>query len=185
MRSRWFVYIASGILLLAGSACDKWFGPDKKGEITLSSETFGDSYYLLGYHYEKGDFYKFPFEGEIVPDIINEGYRELVGGAVVSLPGFNTPGEVNGFALVGEFENGDDARSFFKDYDKVEEGLPFSVVSEIVELNQVWVQKTKDNTYVKLWVKKVELLEGESGAPYNEVVLEYVYQPDGSTGFPD
>jgi hypothetical protein len=185
MRSRWFVYMGLGVILLAGTACERLFGPDKEGDFRLSSETFGDSYYLFGFSYEDGDFYRYPFQGEPVPDIINEGYRELVGGEVVVLPGLNTPGRVNGFALVGEFDNLDDARSFFKDYDQVEEGLQFVIVSEIVELYQVWVQKTADGKYVKLLVRDSNKLENENGVPYNEVELEYVYQSDGSRNFPD
>jgi len=185
MRRGFYMFVLIAALLVSGTACDRLFGPDKEGDFTLSSETFGDSYYLFGYSYEKGDFYKFPFQGELVPDIINEGYRELVGGEVVSLPGFNTPGQENGFALVGEFNSLEEARSFFKGYDRVEDGLQYITVSEVVELYQVWVQKTKADNYVKLLVKDVVNLEGESGVPYNEVVLEYVYQPDGSTGFPD
>lgn len=185
MRRRWYVYVWISAFLLIGTSCDKWFGPDREGEIRLSSETFGDTYYLFGYSYEKGDFYRFPFQGERVPDIINEGYRELVGGEVVSLPGFNTPDRVNGFARVGDFDNLEDARTFFKEYDKAEEDLQFVIVSEVVELYQIWVQKTADGNYVKLLVKNVEYLENENGVPYNEAVLEYVYQPDGSRNFPD
>ena len=185
MRSRWFVYLALSALLLAGTACEKWFGPDKKGEITLSSETFGDSYYLFGYSYDKGDFYKYPFQGEVEPDIINEGERQLVGGEVVVLPSLNTPGRVNGFALVGEFSNLEDARTFFDDYKKVDGDLAFVIVTQVVELYQVWVQKTGDGKYVKLLVKDVENLENENGVPYNKVVLKFVYQSDGSASFPD
>lgn len=185
MRRRICTYALLGTILLAGAACDKLFGPDKKGEITLSSETFGDSYYLFGYSYERGDYYKFPFKGEPVPDIINEGYRELVGGKVVSLPGFNIPAQVNGFALVGEFESLEEARSFFDGYKKVEEGLQFVTVSDVVELYQVWVQKTQSGKYIKLLVTEVVSLTGENEVPFNEVELEFVYQPDGSGNFPD
>jgi len=168
-----------------GSACGRLFGPDKEGEISLSSETFGDSYYLFGYSYEKGEFYKFQFQGEPIPDIINDGFRVLVGGEVKSLPGFSTPGQVNGFALVGEFETMDDASSFYKGYDRVEEGLQFETISDTVELYQVWVQQTQAGNYVKLLIKDVSFLETESGSPYNEVLLEYTYQADGSLSFPD
>jgi hypothetical protein len=185
MRRRGYVVLLVSTLLLTGTACDKLFGPDREGDFWLSSETFGDSYYLFGYSYEDGDFYKYPFDGEPVPDIINEGYRELVGGEVVVLPGFNTPDRVNGFALLGEFENLEEARSFFKDYKKVEDGLQFVTVSEVVELYQVWVQKTADGHYVKLLVRESKNLENDNGVPYNEVRLDYVYQPDGSTDFPD
>ena len=185
MRRRLNYFVLTGMILLMGTACDRWFGPDKEGNINLSSETFGDSYYLFGYSYEKGEFYKFPYQGERIPDIINEGFRALVGGKVVSLPGFNTPGQVNGFALLGEFGNLDEARTFYKGYDKVEDGLQFETISETVNLYQVWVQKTEEGNYVKLLVKDILNLEGENGVPYNEVELEYTYQADGSSGFPD
>ncbi len=44
-------------------------------------------------------------------------------GGVISLPGFNTPGQMNGFALIGEFETLDGARSFYEGYDQVEDGI--------------------------------------------------------------
>jgi len=37
---------------------------------------------------------------------------------------------------------------------------------------------------VKLLVKEVESLEGDLGNKYSEVLLDYTYQPNGSTDFP-
>ncbi len=185
MRSRVLSIVLVFLASLTTVGCKAFRGPDKTGEFHLSSETFGETYYLFGFSYEDSELYRFQYQGDPLPDIINEGYRILVDGEVISLPGFNTPGKMNGFALVGAFGTLEDARSFYEGYTKVEDGLQFETVSDIVELYQVWVQKTKADNYVKLLVKDVVNLEGESGVPYNEVVLEYVYQPDGSTGFPD
>ena len=173
------------VLVLSGAGCKMLFGPDKKGEITLSSEKFGtEVYHLLGYSYEDSDFYRFPYEKDPTPDIINEGTRVLQGETTIELPSFNTPGQSNGFALVGQFLNLDDAREFYKDYDRVEDGLQFVVGTGIVEANQVWVQMTSAGNYVKLLLKEVESLEGEGGDKYSEVRLDYTYQPNGSRDFP-
>ena len=175
--------VVLGVFLLAG-ACKALTGPDRTGEIHLSSETFGDTYYLFGYSFENSDFYRFKFQGEPLPDIINEAFRVLADGKVFSLPGFNTPGQMNGFALVGEHENLEDARTFYEEYTDVETGLQFEIVSDTVELYQVWVQKTKAGNYVKLLIKEIQNFEGETGASFNEVTMDYTYQPDGSTTFP-
>jgi hypothetical protein len=173
------------LMALMAAGCDGLFGPGKSGEIQLSSQKFGnESYYLFGYGYEQGEYYRFPYKGEPIPDIINEEYRVIEGGEVTSLPGFNTPAQVNGFALAGQFATLDEARSFYKDYRQVEEGLQFETVSDTVELYQVWIQKTSAGNYVKLLIKDIALNEGESGNIYNEVTMDYTYQPDGSTEFP-
>ena len=183
MRYRYVLLLA---LILTSAGCKMLFGPDKTGEFRLSSEKSGtEVYYLFGYSYEDSEFYRFPYEKDPYPDIINEGHRVLDGDETIELPGFNTPGQVNGFALVGEFENLDDARDFYNAYSTVEEGLQYSVVSDIVEAYQVWVQQTSAGNYVKLLVKEVASLEGEAGNKYSEVLLDYTYQPNGARDFPD
>jgi len=182
-----YKYVWIGVIALFLMGCNSLKGPEEKGEFRLSSEIFGSGpYHVLGYLYEESEFYRYKYQGDKIPDIINEGYRVLAdGGGVVSLPGFNTPGQVNGFALIGEFETLEGARSFYEGYDNVEDGLQFETVSDTVELYQVWVQQTSASKYVKLLVKDILDREGDSGAPFNDVVLEYTYQSDGSTKFPD
>ena len=183
MRYRYVLLLA---LILTSAGCKMLFGPDKTGEFRLSSEKFGtETYHLFGYSYEDSEFYRFPYEKDPIPDIINEGYRIIEEDGQYELPGFNTPGQVNGFALVGEFANLDDARDFYNDYNRVEDGLQFSVVSDIVEAYQVWVQQTSAGNYVKLLVKEANSLEGEEGNKYSEALLKYTYQPNGSRDFPD
>lgn len=173
-------------MILTSAGCKMLFGPDKTGEFRLSSEKSGtEVYYLFGYSYEDSEFYRFPFEKDPIPDIINEGFRVIVGEETVELPGFNTPGRTNGFALVGEFTNLEDAEDFYDGYRTVEEGLQFSVESDIVEAFQVWIQKTSADNYVKLLVKEALSLEGDLGNKYSEALLEYTYQHKGSTEFPD
>jgi hypothetical protein len=175
------------ILVLTSAGCKLFRGPDRTGEFRLSSEkTLTETtYYLYGYSYEDSEFYRYPYEKDPLPDIINEGYRIIEEGGQYELPGFNTPGQKNGFALVGEFETLSEARGFYNDYKKVENDLQFATVSDTVELYQVWVQKTAAGNYVKLLVKEVESLEGDQGNKYSEALLDYTYQPNGSTDFPD
>ena len=180
-----YVWMALIALLIVG--CDEQKGPEEKGEIRLSSESFGTtSYYLIGYHFEESEFYRYPTEGGQIPDIINEGYRVLgEGGGFITLPGFNTPAQMNGFALVGEFESLDGARSYYEAYEEVEDGLQFETISDTVRLFQVWVQKTSSDKYVKLLVKDIQDYEGNSGNLFNDVLLEFTYQSDGSATFPN
>jgi len=183
MRKSVLNYIVLLWVSFALSGCKALTGPSRTGEINLSSETFGETYYLFGYSYEDEEYYRFQYQGEPLPDIINEGFRSLIGGNY--LPGFNTPGKTNGFALVGEFESLESARSYYEGYSDVEDDLQFVTVSDTVELYQVWVQQTNIGNYVKLLVKDIKTFEGETGTVYNEVKAEYTYQPDGSSTFPD
>ncbi|MEA3462179.1 MAG: hypothetical protein U9R49_09895 [Bacteroidota bacterium] len=183
MMNRYVLLVA---LIFVSAGCKMLFGPDKKGEFRLSSEKSGtETYYLYGYAYEDNEFYRFPYEQDPLPDIINEGFRVIQGEETIELPGFNTPGRANGFALVGEFTNLNDAEDFFDGYDRVEDGLQFVLESDIVEEFQVWIQQTSAGNYVKLLVKEAESLEGEVGNKYSEVLLEYTYQPNGSRDFPN
>jgi hypothetical protein len=171
-------------MMLAG--CKLLRGPDRTGEFRLSSEKFlAESYYLFGYSYEDSEFYRYPYKQDPIPDIINEGFRVIEEGGQYELPGFNTPGQMNGFALLGTFESLADARTLYNDYKKVGDDLQFVTVSDTVKQYQVWVQQTVVGNYVKLLVKEVKSLEGEEGNKYSEALIEYTYQPNGSKDFPD
>ena len=180
------IFVATFLLLLAG--CEKETGPDLTGEITLSSQLHGtatEGFYIYGYAFEQGEMYSYSYfrVEEPLPDIINEGYPLIEDGKEISLPGFNTPGRVNGFALVGEFSTWDDAYDFYINYDKVEDGLHYETVSDFVELYQVWVQQTAAGNYVRMVVKDIQHFESETGDPYNDVSLQYTYALDGSMEF--
>ena len=180
---RWTGIIAVVFPLLMGG-CEKQTVPSPGGNITLSSQLLGtESYYLYGFSFEKGEMYRYPHQGDPLPDIINEAYLVIDGAEQISLPGFNTPGQINGFALVGEFQTLDDANAFFRDYSMVQEGLVFETLSDTVELYQVWVQQTAAGKFVKMVIRDIAQFESENGDPYNEVTLEYSYASDGSTEF--
>jgi len=178
---KWMAVLVAGMIL---NGCEGLSGPDTSGEITLSSQLHGtESYYLFGYSYDKGEMYKFPSPDEPIPDIINEGFLVIEGSEQLSLPGFNTPGQKNGFVLVGEFNTLNEASEFFNGYSRVEDGLQFETLSDTVELHQVWVQQTSAGHYVKMVIEDIHHVENESGKPYNEVSLKYKYAPDGSMQF--
>lgn len=173
---------AAFLILLCG--CNEEAGPDLAGEITLSSQLHGtESYYLYGFSFESGEMYRYPNQDDPIPDIINEGFPVTDGSVESSVPGFNTPARVNGFALVGEFSTWDDARFFYDGYSTVEEDLWYETVSDTVKLYQVWVQKTSAGKFAKMIIRDIQHFEAETGSPYNEVFLEYAYSPDGSTEF--
>ncbi len=174
------------MLVVASTGCKFLTGPDKKGEFRLSSEgQLGDvTYYWVGYSYEESEYYRFPYEKDPLPDVINVGYRVIGGSGQSTLPGFNTPGNTNGFALVGEFGSMQEASSFYGSYGEAEADLQFEVDSDTVELYQVWVQKTAVGNYAKLLIRDIQNYEGDGGSKYNEVLVDYTYQPNGSRKFP-
>ena len=183
-RMQGWIGVLGALVLILNFGCEKDTGPDRSGVITLSSQLFGaESYYLFGYNFEESGMFKYPVKDEAIPDIINEGFPVIGGESESSLPGFNTPGRLNGFALVGEFPNAEDAKSFFNDYTRVEEGLQYHILSDTVKLHQVWVQKTSAGNYAKILVRDIVQVEVTSGSAYNEVTLEFNYSNDGSAEF--
>jgi len=183
MKTRIFVL---AMLVFVSAGCKLFLGPDRKGEFRLSSEgILGETtYYWIGYSYEDSEYYRFPYEKDPLPDLINLGFRVIGGSGQSTLPGFNTPGSTNGFALVGEFQDLQEAEGFFNSYNEAANDLQFEVDSDTVELFQVWVQKTSLGNYAKLLVRDIESFDGEGDSKYNEVVCEYRYQPNGSREFP-
>ena len=178
--------ILTVIILLFAGGCKKETGPDLTGKITLSSQLHGtatEGFYLYGYAFEPGEMYAYPRAGEPLPDIIIERYPGGEGEEEITLPGFNTPGFINGFALLASFATWEEALAYYNDYEKVQEGLVYKSDSDIVEAYQVWVQKTSSNKYVKMLIKDVQQFESEAGDPYNEVTLEYTYAADGAMEF--
>jgi hypothetical protein len=184
MKMKGWTGITAAAFLILLCGCKEEAGPDLAGEITLSSQLHGtESYYLYGFSFESGELVRYPSQEDPVPDIINEGFPVMEGSVESSVPGFNTPARVNGFALVGEFLTWDEAMDFYNAYSKVEEGLLYQTVSDTVRLYQVWVQQTPAGKYAKMIIREIRYLESETGTPYNEVTLEYAYSPDGSSGF--
>ena len=184
MRTRFVVLM---LLTIGVAGCKLFTGPDRTGEFRLSSEgMLGDvTYYWVGYSYEDSEFYRYPYEKDPVPDLINLGFRVIGGDGQSTLPGFNTPGSMNGFALVDQFPSLLEARNFYNDYGEAESNLQFEVDSDTVELFQVWVQRTSLGNYAKLLVTDIKDFEGEGDSKYNEVICEYTYQPNGSREFPN
>lgn len=186
MKLKGWTGIMATAFLLTLVGCEKETGPDLVGNITLSSQLYGtESYYLNGFSFEDGAMYAYPSKDDPEPDIINEGYliMDPDGEEQISVPGFNTPGFVNGFALVGAFSNLTDAEAFYNNYAEVEEDLNYETVSDFVEEFQVWVQWTSSGKYVKMLIRDIQQFESEKGSLYNEVSLEYTYAADGSSQF--
>jgi hypothetical protein len=100
------------------------------------------------------------------------------------VPGFNTPAQSNGFALAGDFNSAEEARTFFDNLVTLDSTYLFNTLSDPVSVHQVWVQKTSSGRFVKLLVKEINSFIPENEKAYNEVVVEYFYQPDGSATFP-
>lgn len=165
--------------------CDKNNETLLSGEIQLSSQLFGsETYFLYGYNYSLSDYikYSFPFQGSSIPDLINLPFKNTDG--TLSAPGFNAPTGVNGFNLLGEFASQGDAKEFYDNYKDAASINTFSVDSDTVRTNQVWLQKTKQAHYVKMLVKKIDYYTDGFGADYVVVSMDFKYQNNGSAIFP-
>jgi len=181
MKGMWILLVAA--LLLAG--CEKEKEPELSGEFLLSSQRFGtESYYLLGFRYHDSQQYRFPnLGGGAVPDIINEAFLVISGDDLIAVPGFNTPGRINGFSLAGAFDSKEEAAEFYRTYTEVPGDAQFNILSDTVRENQVWIQKTAAGNYAKLLVTDVRFFETENVRINSEVTIEYTYQPDGTNSF--
>jgi hypothetical protein len=173
------------IPLIFIGGCDEKNEPQLSGEIRLSSQLYGsETYYLNGYNFSLSDYinYSFPFQGSSIPDIINLPFKNTDG--TLSAPGFNAPSGVNGFNLLGEFSSQEDARAFYEKYIDAGSVNTFSVDSDTVRTNQVWLQKTQHAHYVKMLVKEIDYYTDGSGTEYVVVSMDFRYQNNGSSIFP-
>jgi hypothetical protein len=168
------------IIALAVYSCNGFQGADE-GQIILSSQFDFEMATLTGYHFESASFVSFPsVEGEI-PDIVVDQFR-LLDGSIK--PGFSSPDNMNGFALVASYEEKAASDDFFRnELKEVDSSLAYAASSDTVRLFQVWVLKTSLGNFAKLHVLAIDEIDTEFGK-YNNVTIDFVYQPDGSPVFP-
>lgn len=167
-------------IIAAAGACTKE-GKTNSGEIILSSEFNFTSATLSGYNFEEQAFFTYPAGEHISPDIIVDQFR-LLDGSIK--PGFSSPDNLNGFALAGNFSELEESQSFYNSLRTVDGFGNFSASTDTVELYQVWVLKTSQDSYAKLLVSDIWETEDSYGM-HIEVKIYYDYRPDGSTEFPE
>lgn len=160
-------------------SCDPPGTDENKGQIILSSAFDFNNYTISGYNFELKSFSPFPSASEMVPDIIVDKYMRVNGDI---LPGFSSPTNNNGFALVSESGSLAESVEFFDAYSEFDPTLSLSTTTDTIRTYQVWVLKTRQDKYIKLNVRDIRVLNNTAG-DYIEVSLDYHYQDDGTPVF--
>ncbi len=175
MRKIFFI-----LLLVLLASCDPPGNDENRGQVVLSSAFDFNNSTIYGYNFELKTFTQFPSSLDQVPDIIVDKYTRVNGDI---LPGFDTPGNNNGFALVSESGSLAESVEFFDAYREFDTGLALSPTTDTVWAYQVWVLKTSQDKFVKLNIRDIRILHNVAG-DYTEVSLDYYYQDDGTPVFP-
>lgn len=175
------IWMILALSLVLPTGCKK-ANQEYRGDVILSSAFNFEDASVYGYNFEMGKRLIFPAPvGEPLPDIIVDRYR-LLDGSVK--PGFTSPANTNGFALAGAFDNLQESLDYYEnELLTFDANAEFSPSSDTVREFQVWVLKTTLNKYVKLHVREIWTIDDVTGK-FNEVMVDYYYQPDGTATFP-
>lgn len=168
------------LFLVVFAACDPPGNDEDRGQIILSSAFDFNNSTIHGYIFELKSYTPFPSGPDPVPDIILDKYTRVSGEI---LPGFNSPSNNNGFALISESGSLAESVEFFESYHEFDVDLPLIPSTDTVRKYQVWVLKTGQDKFVKLNIKDTRVLNSVGG-DYIEVSLDYYYQDDGTPVFP-
>lgn len=153
-----------------------------RGEILLSSEFNFETATLVGFNFETGSYLNYPSTEIVTPDILLDQFRKLDGSIK---PGFSSPGNKNGFVLAGSFESLEESDNYYNSIlTVIDTTLNFEASSDTVRLYQVWVLRTRIDTYAKLLIRNI-IEKSDNAGSHLEVAIDYIYQPDGTALFPD
>lgn len=167
------------LFLFILASCDPPGTDENKGQIILSSAFDFNNSTISGYNFELKSFAPFPSGSDLLPDIIVDKYMRVNGDI---LPGFSSPSNNNGFALISESGSIAESLKFFDAYSEFDNSLPLSPTTDTIRNYQVWVLKTGQDKFVKLNVRDIRVLSNIAG-DYIEVSLDYYYQDDGTPVF--
>lgn len=167
------------LFLVVIVSCDPSNNDENRGQLVLSSAFDFNNATIHGYNFELKSFTQFPSGLDPVPDIIVDKFTLLNGDI---LPGFTSPENNNGFALISESGSLAESLSFFEDYGEFDTSLPLVSTTDTIRTYQVWVLKTRQDKYVKLNIRDIRILNN-AGGDYIEVSLDYYYQDDETPVF--
>jgi hypothetical protein len=165
------------VLLLLFTGCKGEKDIPRSGTITLTNELFGTSvYYSYGLSFSLGE--KVTSLNDPEPDItVEEG---IIYGGTVEEAFFSVNTLDPAFALYGTYGTENEAvaaysaLTSFSTMTWVNFGSPLSV-------NQIWLVRTREDTYAKVRVKEVIL---DTTNDFASCTFEWAYQPDGTKTFP-
>jgi len=175
------VLLMAGLLVLASCRKDGGEIPTS-GIATMDSRLyFNDktqNYFLYGFDFEKGKTVKYEF-------MVSGAGTDLVLSPLAGIDGgyFTSPGNDEAFYMAESFDNPQAAQDYYT-------GLTLFAAPAFTEwanpllANQVWIIRTLEDRYAKIWIQSVETRNDTEG-DYVQVTFAWTFQPDGSTTFPE
>ncbi|MEA1896343.1 MAG: hypothetical protein U9N53_01615 [Bacteroidota bacterium] len=165
------------LLILFASACSKDKEVKTSGTHTITSEMIleGQTYSYYGFSFSKASVKLYNVASSTDRPDFGVGMNQD------SLPYFDTENIEESFALAGEFSTADSALTFFNNYGEVDVNSYVGLAQPVLE-NQIWVFKTRSNTFGKILIMNTLRYEKNSYMIV-EVHFKWVYQPDGSSTF--
>ena len=162
------------ILILFVSACSKDKEVKTSGTHTITSEKIlaGQTYSYYGFSFSKASVKLYNVATSTDRPDFGVGMNQD------SLPYFDTENIEESFALAGDFLTADSALTFFNNYREVDVNSYEGLAQPVLE-NQIWVFKTRSNTFGKMLILNTLKYEKQSYLIV-EVQFQWVYQPDGS-----
>ncbi|NJK97483.1 MAG: hypothetical protein HC905_23555 [Bacteroidales bacterium] len=150
------------------------------GEVILSTQILGGepNYYVQGFSFATAQILKYNKTSNTNPDLVpeNNTQNEILGANIES------PNNDKAFYKAGEFSTLTEAQTFFNTI-KEAGSVVFEQKIYNVKANQVYLYKSRSDTYAKFLVKSTETMDGPL-TDYVKITIEWVYQPDGSLIFP-
>lgn len=173
------IYILSITTLFSCSKEDE--KAPTSGETTLSSRIFQADVnpYVEGFSFELGKKVSYNLTASPVPDIVIEKSIDLQG--AISGANLSSPKNDAGFYMAGEFDNLTEAEAFFDNLKDIGTGIHSPSVKQVAA-NQVYIFKSRSNTYAKILIKNIHLTPDVS-LGYADVTFQWVYQPNGEKTF--
>jgi hypothetical protein len=169
-------------VLLANVSCKKADTTIKTNGVTLiSSEIMGADagYFVVGYSFSKAANVNYNITSSTIPDIVLENNVDLQGTVIGA--NLTSPKNDAAYYLVGQYNSATEAENFFNGLTEFS-NASFSAKADNILANQVYLFKSRSNTYAKFWIQDVTIQPGVS-SKYVEVTIKWVYQPDGSKTF--
>lgn len=167
------------VLFILVTGCKKKDEPVYSGTITIDNVLYGTGpYYAQGFSVPTGTLVSTLNDPLDVITILEDhdvsfNVKKLF---------FSTLNYKNSFALYGDYNSESDAIQAFNNFSTVTNNT-WLEIADSVDINQIWIYKTSSGKFAKLRI--IDTYTENGSPPYAECTFEWVYQPDGSTTFPE